>query len=358
MIRVGLIGCGNMAHGHAELFSAVGDRARIVAAVDVDETRAAKVAELAGGAEAATDYRDVLDKIDAALLVLPHHLHHAVAKDCLEAGKHVLVEKPLANTEEECLDLIETSQRCGRVLMVAYPLRYWPIILELKKLIDEKTYGDLFHMAIWTEQYTRLGPDHWMSDAGTLGGGQLFSHGCHYIDLLLWFLGEPVQGLHMGSNFGTEWMEKEGTSNIVMKFESGAMGYHFGTWGARGSKLRYSIHMHCTGGMLEAKLKDGPPQLILHRLPGTDAWPPARTTPADHEYRRRHGSKQTLLFKTDLINSKQTDKEMSHFLDCIEQGRKPETGAEGSLQGLRVIWGLYEAEQKGVIADLRGLGLP
>src|SRR3546814_7094964 len=101
MIRLGIIGCGGMSRSHAASFGNV-DRVRVTATVNVDPARAQAAAEAFGaGTRAATDYREVLDDIDAALLVLPHHLHPPVGLACLEAGKHVLLEKPLANTEQE-----------------------------------------------------------------------------------------------------------------------------------------------------------------------------------------------------------------------------------------------------------------
>ena len=91
----------------------------------------------------------------------------------------------------------------------------------------------------------------------TLGGGQLFSHGCHYIDILLAWMGQPVSGTHLGTNFGTPWMEGEGTSNVSLKFANGALGYHFGTWGAKGTRLRYSFHAHCTGACWKGRSARG-----------------------------------------------------------------------------------------------------
>ncbi|HLV80269.1 MAG TPA: Gfo/Idh/MocA family oxidoreductase, partial [Chthonomonadaceae bacterium] len=254
-----------------------------------------------------------------------------VGRDCLLAGKHVLMEKPLANTEPECLDLIQAAEQSGRILMTAYPMRYHPLVVRMKELVEAKTFGDIFQFSLWTEQLTRYPPDHWISSAARLGGGQLFSHGCHYIDLLLWFLGRPLEGTHLGTNCGTPWMEREGTSNVTIRFEGGRLGYHFGTWGARGTRLRYSFHAHCTEGMLEADIKAG--MLIFHRA-----------------------GEQSLLMETEQT-SKYTDKELGHFLDCIETGAPPLTDGPGSLQGLRVIWRLYAAEQRKVVADLRGLGL-
>ena len=67
---------------------------------------------------------------------------------------------------------------------------------------------------------------HWIRSVQQLSGEQFFSHGCHYIDLLRWFLGRPVKGIHVGTRLGTPWVEKEGTSDAVIVFESGARGDH------------------------------------------------------------------------------------------------------------------------------------
>ncbi len=342
-IRIGIVGCGGMARGHASRFSMILDQVEVTATVDVLHERAQAVADLVPGSPAvATDYREILDKVDAVLLVLPHHLHHPVAMECLAAGKHVLVEKPMANTEQECREMIEAARRNDRVLMVAYCMRFHPLVTKMKELIDSKAYGDVFQLSIWTEQLTQYPPDHWASSASTLGGGQLFSHGCHYIDLMLWMLGKPVSGTHFGTNTGTPWMEREGTSNVVIEFEGGVMGYHMGTWGARGSRLKYSFHAHCTEGMIEAAISEG--KLIAH----------SRTVKHDPSNYNADQAQEVLL---EIQHAKPTEVEMVHFIDCIRTGQKPLTDPVGSLEGLQVIWKLYEAEEQKRLADLRGMGL-
>lgn len=330
MIKLGMIGCGGMGGAHMRRFHTLRHRVSLTAAVDVVKERAESVARQFPGALAATDYREVLGSVDAVLLALPHHLHFAVGRACLDAGVHVLLEKPMANGEAACEGLIDAAEKSGKVLMIAYCMRFHPLVQRLKALLDARAYGDVFQVSIWTEQLTRYPPDHWASSAERLGGGQLFSHGCHYIDLLLWFLGRPVRGMHMGTNFGTPWMEREGTSNVTIEFENGRLGYHFGTWGARGTRLRYAIHAHCTEGLLEADLSGGK---LAHVA---------------------YGDETALL---EAERGKHTENEMAHFLDCIETGQSPLTDGRGSLQGLRVIWRLYEAERAGHIADLTGLGL-
>ena len=229
--RIGIIGCGGMARSHASRFSEVLGQIEVAAVVDIERERAQAVADLLENDPVVeTDYQKVMENVDAVLVVLPHHLHHPVTIDCLRAGKHVLVEKPMANSEQQCVEMIEEAEKQDRVLMVAYCMRFHPLVLKMKEIIDNKTYGQMFQLSIWTEQLTQKDPDGWHCRAAQLGGGQFFSHGCHYVDLMLWMAGRPVRGNHYGTNLCTPWMEKEGTSNVTIEFEGGVLGYHFGTW--------------------------------------------------------------------------------------------------------------------------------
>jgi predicted dehydrogenase len=331
-LKLALIGCGGMGLSHLRRFHVLAGRLQLTAIVDIDLTAAQQVAQHFPEAVAATDYRDILDRIDAVLIALPHHLHHGVALDCIKAGKHVLLEKPMAISEEQCLELISASEKSNKTLMIAYCMRFHPLITGLKEALDQKLCGDLFQLSIWTEQHTQRPPDSWICSADTLGGGQLFSHGCHYIDLLLWYMGKPIRGSHMGTNRGTPWMEREGTSNVCLQFAEGRLGYHFGTWGARGSKLRYAFHAHCDEGLIEADITGK--QLAIHR-----------------------GNERQVLLQL-AESSKHTENEMAHFLECIETGAQPITDARSSLEGLRVIWRLYQAEDRGELADFRDISEP
>jgi len=340
--RIGIIGCGGMARSHASRFSMILDKIEVSAVCDLIPERAEAVAEhLPNDPFVTLDYMEMMDKVDAALLVLPHQTHYQATLDFLNAGKHVLVEKPMANSEAECREMIECAKANDRVLMVAYCMRFHPLLLKLKELLDNKTYGECFQLSIWTEQLTKYPPDHWASSAATLGGGQLFSHGCHYIDLMLWYMGKPIRGMHLGTNTGTPWMEREGTSNVTIEFEGGKMGYHMGTWGARGSRLRYSFHAHCTEGMLEVALRQG--QLILH----------SKQAKHDPDKPNAPQNEEILL---EMPHCKPTEVEMEHFIECIDTGRKPITNGIESLEGLQVIWELYKAEDESRMADLRGMG--
>ena len=343
-IRLGVIGCGGIVSGaHITAINAEKDRVQVTATCDIVLERAQHAAEIWGATKVTTDWTEVVDDVDAVLIALPHDLHYPCGKFFLEHGKDVLMEKPLANTEEEYLDLIETQKRTGRLLMTAFPLRYSPEFNFIKKLLDEKTYGDVFQVSLWTEQNTHPPKGTWSRSAKSLGGGQFYSHGCHYVDLMLWMLGKPKRGVHIGNNLGTPWMAKEGTSNVIIEFESGVLAYHFGTWGAAGTRLGYSFHFHCTKGMIEYNRFEG--KIYAH------------TNIADH-IPGNHGANETceVIYESNR-SGKSTVFEMTYFLDCLLEGKKTLTPPEEALQGARLMWKLYEGERDNEIVDLTGLSL-
>ena len=345
-LRLGLIGCGHMMETHVAGVEQVG-AVEIVAVCDVVRERAESVAlALGNNPKIFTSYRDMVDDVDAVMIALPHDLHYECGMFFAFHNKHVLMEKPLCNSEEECLSLIEECERRNLKLMCAYPVPYFPAIIKLKELVDSGEYGEIMQMSIWTEQLTTpdiTGNNPWGATA-RLGGGQLFSHGCHYVDLLLRFLGEPVEGAHVGTRNGTPWMLREGTSAVVMKFKNGAIGYHGATWGARGSRMSYDYQVMMEKGLLELEWATG--EIRLYNGNGEHK-------PLGSAERQQYN----VIWTREEGRGKATQHEIKHFVDCVINDKKPLTDGRSALQSLRVIWALYDAEKNHTMADLRGLGL-
>ena len=345
-IRMGLIGCGNMMRQHLRGVEQV-KGVEFVAVCDVVRENAEKMSEALGGGFVTTDWRELPDKVDAVLVALPHDLHYECGTFFARRKKHVLMEKPLCNTEEECRRLIDVCRGEGVVLMCAYPVPHWPGVRKLYELVKSGEYGKVMQMSVWTEQLTHYGELHWCNTA-RIGGGQFFSHGCHYVDLILRFLGTPVRGFHLGTNAGTPWMLREGTSAVVMQFENGALAYHGATWGARGTRLGWDIQIQTEKGMLEYSTTVDAERVFLydqleHHRPGVEESSQRRVV-----WEQPHGGG----------SGKFTHFEIDHFADCVLNGRKPITDGETSLKSLQVIWKLYEAERTGVVPDLRAFAIP
>src|SRR5207248_2336643 len=117
---IGIIGAGRVSGGHARVAQALDDT-RLVAVADVDAERAQQAADRFG-CKSYTDYREMLaaPEVQAVVVALPHWLHCEATVTSLEAGRHVLLEKPMAMTVAECDTMIEAGRRSGRVLMVAH----------------------------------------------------------------------------------------------------------------------------------------------------------------------------------------------------------------------------------------------
>lgn len=321
-IKTAVIGL-KMGRAHARAYKNT-DLADLRWVVDLDEQLAKEVAEEVG-CDWTTDYEKILDDVDAVSVCLPHHLHAPVSIKLLEAGKHVLVEKPMANTEEECLSMIELADKSNLKLMVAFPLRYRPEYQALKQAVASGEFGEVMTANSFVHSNLTPVPGSWFSRKDQLGGGVLFSHGCHDLDIMIWLLGIPVEAHYVATRVGTEWMEGEGTAQCVFAFENGALGNLSVSWGIPFKDQPSRIQVHTTkallatkGGRLVVKDKDG--ERVLYE-------PPAE--------------------RTRLTGSNVID-EIEHFLDCIIEDRAPLTDGPEAMKSLRVVWDLYAKSESEV----------
>ena len=110
-LRLGIIGCGIMGSNHQAVFDALKGTIEVTATVDIDIEKANSAKEILNAEFATTDYREIWPYVDAVLIATPHDLHHEQGMAAFAEGKHVLMEKPMAISEAECIDLINASER-------------------------------------------------------------------------------------------------------------------------------------------------------------------------------------------------------------------------------------------------------
>ena len=151
-VRAAVVGVGYLGRFHAEKYLAHGG-AELVGVVDVDPERVQMIAA-ALGVEAATDHRAFLGRIDCASVAVPTQHHYAVARDLLETGIDVLIEKPLTSTVEEGKALVELAVRTGRVLQVGHLERFNPAVLALDGVVTQPRFIECHRLAPFTERGT------------------------------------------------------------------------------------------------------------------------------------------------------------------------------------------------------------
>jgi UDP-N-acetyl-2-amino-2-deoxyglucuronate dehydrogenase len=223
-INFGLIGCGRVAPRHAQSLVQLPE-SRLVAVADIKENRALRFSE-EYDADAYVDYRKLLacPDIDAVNICVPSGLHASISIDALQAGKHVLVEKPIALDLADADRMIATAQEADRTLGVVLQNRYNTPVQQVRRLLEENKLGRLYLGNACVRWYR---PQSYYEDDwhGTwaMDGGALMNQSIHHIDALQWFMG-PVAAVQAYSATLAHKMEAEDVGVAVLRFKNGALG--------------------------------------------------------------------------------------------------------------------------------------
>lgn len=226
-LKLAVVGCGAISQLHLPALREGAKRTTITAVVDTDAARAESAARATG----ATPFTS----LDAALahggfeavdLMLPHHLHEAVAVRCFDAGLHVLLEKPMATTVAACDRILAAARRAGTVFMVGENTQYWPEVVTARRLLAEGAIGDVItargSFAIMPLPQFYDGPNAWRLDNAIAGGGIALDTGSHWIRPLRMWLGEVDEVV---GAIGHPWTAMQGESLVraLLRFRSGTV---------------------------------------------------------------------------------------------------------------------------------------
>ncbi len=229
VLSAGIIGAGGIAQSHMRAIQA-NDNIRLVAAMDVVPERAQAAVEKYGGV-AYTNLDDLLgDKdVEAVHVCTPHSLHVDQVVAAANAGKHVIVEKPMALTVQECDRMIEACERAGKILMVGQVMRYYPVNHKIRDMIAEGAIGKVGHLMRRRYGYfdtTR--PDshypNWYLDLKVGGICVLYGFGSHEYDILHWYLNSPVTEVYARGSESTElYRGQKDSYTAIMTHANGAI---------------------------------------------------------------------------------------------------------------------------------------
>ena len=191
-LGLGIVGAGRVAASHAHAAQQL-DGVALQAIAEVDEARRATFAQQYDCAgEHSLDALLRRDDVDLVVLALPHRLHADAAIQALQAGKHVLVEKPMAMSVEECDRMLAAAQSAGRLLTVGLTHHFHPVPAAARDLIRSGRLGRLVWATETQYSQRRLGSNPaWLFERSE-GGGQLLANGVHFIDRLMMLAGSPV----------------------------------------------------------------------------------------------------------------------------------------------------------------------
>jgi predicted dehydrogenase len=224
-LGVGLIGLGGINRVHAMGYQLTPERAQVVAACDSMEAVAnERAAEL--GVTPYVDYRALLedDRVDSVDVTLPHYLHYPVVRAALEAGKHVLVEKPFALESAQCRELIDLARDRGLRLAVAENTPFVDAYLATKRLLEEGALGRIYTVRtlIYGSEVQRLREGGWTALRDQAGGGVIIDAGVHSFYLLEWLFGR-VRTLHATMGTALPESQVEDYAVVTGELEEGTL---------------------------------------------------------------------------------------------------------------------------------------
>ena len=341
-----LIGTGQNMRGHLRSLVHI-DGLRIAGMADVDEQNLAEAAALVDDhTPTFADYRLLLDQVraDAALIAVPNYLHRQVTCDCLEAGLHVLCEKPMATTLDDCDAMIEAARRTDRILEVGLSCRFSRIDSLAHRLVAEGTIGE--PKMVWGKEFrapfTKKHQD-WILDSSR-SGGTLVEKTCHHFDLFNWLA--EANAVRVWASGNADWVYRAGgeyaerrdpaakvdiidNAFVTVDYDSGLRAnLALCMFAPRGRKLEFGV-IGTEGQVLYYRLE--------FRVVVFDEQDPKgreiRVEIPERELGWSHHGQAYL--------------EQLHFLECVREGRKPTVDGVVGKRSLEIALAAEESVRTG-----------
>ncbi|RNI26451.1 Gfo/Idh/MocA family protein [Rufibacter latericius] len=265
-------------------------------------------------------------EVQVIYIVLPNALHAEYTIRGAKAGKHILCEKPMANSSAECQAMIDACRKANKKLMVAYRIQYEPYNRHVRELVRDKKFGDVKFIEAFNTQ-SSANPEHWRHKKALAGGGALPDIGLYCLNTLRFLLGEEpteVFGYQYSTPGDPLFKEVEEMMSWQMKFSNGIVancGTHYDTHESR----RYRVL--CERGWINMD--------------------PAFSYTGQQMKTSRADGKIVRKEDVDIAHKNQFATEMDHFSECVMKNIAPFTPGEEGLQDHRIMEAIYQSAKEG-----------
>ena len=356
-VKTGIIGCGKGAHLHAQalknvsesLFTAVYSR-------NIDKARA--FAEMYDVLAYPSIEEMASAGVEAVVICTPHPVHAEVAIQASEAGMHVLVEKPLASSLQDCDAMIKAAKENAVVLGTICQRRFYPASMRLKRAIDagkigRPALGSVSMLGWRDEAYYRIDP--WRGSWDGEGGGVLVNQAPHQLDLLQWYMGPIDELFGYWANLNHPYIEVEDTALAIIKFKSGAFG-NIVVSNSQNPALYGKVHVHGGNGASVGVQTDGGQMFIagmstIMEPPINDLW----TIRGEEHLLEQWKLEDTALFSKIDPTVYFHEKQIQDFLQAIINGTSPLIDGEEGRKTVEIFTAIYRStrDQKPIIFPLQ-----
>lgn len=337
--KVALLGAGFIADIHIESYQRFVPEAEVVGIWSRNAERAAAFAKKHRIARHYSTLEQAITEsgCDIVDVCLPNFLHHRAVLAAANAGKHVIIEKPLAMTLEEADEMIAVCKSKNRKLMYAEELCFAPKYERVRKLVNEKAIGRIYQMR-QCEKHSGPHTD-WFYDINQSGGGALMDMGCHGIAWFRWMLGGRPKArsvfAHMqnGLIHGQRTRAEE-NSVCMVEFEDGAIGIAENSWAKHGG-MDDRVEVYGTDGVIYADLFMGNSALTYSQKGYGYAMEKAGSTQG-----------WTFTIFEEAFNQGYPQ-ELKHFVECVREDKAPLVTAEDGRAVLEIMCAAYQSARTG-----------
>lgn len=332
MLRVALVGCGNIGmNGHLPAYANIPE-AELVAVCDLVEERA-DIAGRQSAADSYTDYLRILERkdIDVVDLCVPTNLHSQIAVDAMQAKKHVLCEKPMAHSMEAADTMRDVSKQNNIKLMIGQVRRFDHRYASIKEQIDAGKVGRPAFIRRAERQFLPFPPDAWQWDP-TRGGGVILDIGVHVLDLFRWYFEREATEIYaMAKSVQESAISADSFDHafITCKFEGGGIGFAETSWA-------YPVGF---GGAFYAQLdvvgSDGKIQYV------------DKDTNPMVEFSQENGCELPRYFRFMSTTEFAFEEEIRHFIRCVIEDEEPTGGRQYARAALEMALAAQRSAETG-----------
>lgn len=377
-----LVGCGMIGHVHAREWGNLRDRVDLYVC-DLEGSLAAKIADenRVAGIFKTMDEALADERIDALDICLPHHLHYGAAMKAFEAGKHVFMEKPIANSLAEADAMTEKAVSSGLVLAVLENFRYEPGVIRASELMAAGVIGEPFMINIhelsgYIDMLACMKTYEWRMKAETGGGGILFDRGIHLMAMAN-MLGGPVKSVYATTRCPDKKWDVDEASIITLTHENGIMTSIILTWNARIAPPVPMMAIYGNAGsIIESPEKRLPGHLqfeiaeikvfsekVKEYYHGVD---PAVISGikeymknlADDELPdavidKTFATGATMDIVEEFAGYNVYSAAMKDFINCLDTGKPPRVGGKEARSDIELVFAVYESARTGQAVAIR-----
>lgn len=343
-IRIGIIGAGNIGGVHLKEFSKLADLCEITTVTDANLPLAeakAKEYAITGVAESPEKLIQSPD-VDAVIIGVPNQYHAHLAVQAIEAGKHVLVEKPMGINSEAARHILKASEASDKIVMIGHQMRFESVPMQIKEQVQRGELGKIYTAKTgWFRRKGIPGWGTWFTRMDQSGGGPLIDIGVHMLDLALYLMGNPKPVSVYGATYAEFGPRRRGIGN----------------WGRPDWDGIYDVEDLATALI---KMQDGSTLTLevswaVHMDTDNTPFIHLMGTEGGASYRGPKGKLLTEKFdrpiETELSRPDSDEGERlrlsRHFLECIREGKQPITSALTGYTNNLVLDAIYESSRTG-----------